>query len=137
MKITISIKMWIINPTNRPKHQPTNKQQTSNKQVTTNKNEKNEKNEKNNKKKDIYTRARVPEELVEPLKGFEEMRKTIKKPLTERAFSRIIKRVQELSNGDMEQAVKIIDQSTVNSWADVYPLKTDNKPKQKINIWEC
>lgn len=96
-------------------NQLTNNQQSTNKQLTTNNNDKNEKNEK----KYIYSGS---EELVEALKDFEEMRKKIKKPLTERAKKQLVNRLDELSKNEEEQ-IKILEQSIMNCWQSVYPVK--------------
>lgn len=92
------------------------------------KNEKNEKNEKkSNKAKGRYDG--IPLELIESMKGFEEMRKLIKKPLTDRAFNMIITKAEKLSCGDMEKAARIIDQSTEHSWQGVFELMEEKNAK--------
>ncbi|USA54623.1 hypothetical protein NDN13_05365 [Acinetobacter sp. C32I] len=53
--------------------------------------------------------------------GFVEMRKTIKKPLTERAAKIILKKLRD---DFKDQANVILDQSTVNNYQDIYPLKS-------------
>ena len=53
--------------------------------------------------------------------GFVEMRKTIKKPLTERAAKIILKKLRDEFK---DQANVILDQSTVNNYQDIYPLKS-------------
>jgi hypothetical protein len=54
--------------------------------------------------------------------GFVAMRKSIKKPLTERAQKLIIGELLKLKTKghDPNQS---LDQSTLNSWLDVYPVK--------------
>ena len=54
------------------------------------------------------------------------MRKQIKKPLTDRAVELAMKKLAELSNGDNDMAVKIIEQSIMNSWQGLFPLKDNN-----------
>lgn len=54
---------------------------------------------------------------------FLEMRKKIKKPATDRAIEMAKKKVMELSNGNEQLAIEIINQSTLNCWSDLYPLK--------------
>lgn len=54
---------------------------------------------------------------------FLEMRKKIKKPATDRAIEMAKKKVIELSNGNEQLAIEIINQSTLNCWSDLYPLK--------------
>ena len=55
-------------------------------------------------------------------KDFEAMRKRIRKPMSERAKKLIVAKLQSLGE---DKANKILDQSIVNCWQDVYPLKTD------------
>lgn len=69
-------------------------------------------------------------ELMEALAAFEEMRKKIKKPLTDRALKMIIKRLISLSSGDSDLMVKILDRSVRKSWQDVYPYQDDGAREQ-------
>lgn len=61
-------------------------------------------------------------ELKEVLMQFVDMRKKLKKPLTDYAFKLILKKLTELSK-DVKTQKEIINQSVMNSWQDVYPLK--------------
>ena len=54
-------------------------------------------------------------------KDFEAMRKQIRKPMSERAKKLIISKLQSLGE---DKANEILEQSIVNCWQDVYPLKT-------------
>lgn len=63
-------------------------------------------------------------ELVAAWVGFEEMRRSIKKPLTQRAADLIAKKVQQLAPGDERKQAAILDQSVAGGWQGVYPLKT-------------
>ena len=54
------------------------------------------------------------------------MRKQIKTPMTDRAVGMAIKKLTELSGGNSDTAVKILEQSIMNSWKGLFPLK-DNK----------
>ena len=74
------------------------------------------------------------EELNEALKDFEEMRKKIKKPLTERAKRGIIKKLYDLSGGNASIAVDILDNSIMNSWQGIFELKQDPKAKQQAVV---
>ncbi len=59
--------------------------------------------------------------------GFMEMRRAIKKPMTERAISMLINRLEKLKqNGHDVNAC--LDQSTFHNWQDVYPLKDKEIP---------
>lgn len=81
------------------------------------------------KTKDIY--EGLPENLIETLYEFEEMRKSIKKPMTDVARKRLIRELQKLAGENVQLMIKILDQSILNSWAGVYPLKA-NKPSGKM-----
>lgn len=106
------------------------------------KNVKNLKNDKNNippispkgesdgdtpKKKNAEVYYPNDELLDCAFKEFLSMRKSIKKPLaTKQALTRMINKIEKLSNGDNDLAIKILNQSTDHCWQDVYPLKEDN-----------
>lgn len=68
----------------------------------------------------------LAEDVKAALREFIKMRKLIKKPMTDRALKLLINRVGELATNEAEQ-VAIINQSIVNSWQNVYPLKDGNK----------
>ena len=62
--------------------------------------------------------------LFEAVKDWIEMRKTIKAPLTVRAASMSFKRLCELSHGNESMMIEILNQSTLNCWKGLFPLKT-------------
>ena len=64
-------------------------------------------------------------EFVNALNDFLEMRKKIRKPATDRAVALLLNKLTLLSNGDEGVAIQILNQSTVNSWLGVYPLKNN------------
>ena len=72
------------------------------------------------------------QKFAEALAGFEEMRKKIKKPLTQRAKALILKKLNSLAPNDEETQIEILDQSTLNGWQGVFELK-DNKTYQRRN----
>ena len=59
-------------------------------------------------------------------KDFEKMRKLIKKPLTDRARNMILNKLDKLAT-DKPTQIKILENSIVNNWQDIYPLKENNK----------
>jgi predicted phage replisome organizer len=61
--------------------------------------------------------------------AFVEMRKKIKKPLTQLAVQRVI---NKLESYDIKTAEKMIEISIINCWADVYELKQKIEPKIEI-----
>lgn len=56
---------------------------------------------------------------------FVAMRKTIKKPLSERARKMALNKLEELAPGDIETQKLLLDQSTYHCWQDIYPLKQE------------
>lgn len=64
----------------------------------------------------------------EPVKSawseFKEMRSKIKKPLTEGAITRAKATLENLSHGDKDLAVKILQQSVDHCWQGLFELKT-------------
>lgn len=64
--------------------------------------------------------------LKNALLDFVEMRKNIKAPLTKRALEMVITKLNKLSTNEEEQ-VEILNQSTINNWKSVYPLKKQKK----------
>ena len=70
--------------------------------------------------------AEQKEELQEPLREYVKMRKAIKKPITTHGLELALKRLSELTS-DTSVAVKIINQSIMNSWQGLFELKPENK----------
>jgi hypothetical protein len=58
---------------------------------------------------------------------FIEMRKKIKKPPTPHAIDLLKEKIKTLSNGNETLAIEIINQSILNSWQDLFPLRETNK----------
>ena len=61
-------------------------------------------------------------ELLEALRGFVEMRKKAKAPLTERAIKLALRELDKLAGTD-EKKIAVVNQSVVNGWKGFYPLK--------------
>ena len=99
-----------------------NKRTTSEQQVNTNKNVKNDKNERIN----IYSDN---PELNTSILQFIEFRKKIKAPMTPRAIDLLISNLNKLSQ-DKQTQIAIINQSILNGWKGVFPLKEPEQPKQ-------
>lgn len=68
-------------------------------------------------------------EVYETLKSFIDMRKTIKKPITGYALKLLIERLSKFST-DPEKQVKILNQSILNGWQDVFELREDRQRQQ-------
>ena len=69
------------------------------------------------------------ESLNQAFLDYLEMRKQIKKPMTDRAIELAIKKLEELSalpfsdSMDNDMAIRILNQSVMNSWQGLFPLK--------------
>ena len=66
------------------------------------------------------------EELISSLKDFIEMRKKIKAPMTERAVNLMLSKLSSIANDDTEK-IKIINQSIMNSWKGIFPIKEEKR----------
>ena len=71
------------------------------------------------------------EQLVETILDFIEMRKTIKKPMTERAVKILINKLPKLSP-TIDTQIKILEQSIINNWTDIYPVKNEIKQQDSF-----
>ena len=69
------------------------------------------------------------QDLLSALKEWQEMRKRMKKPLTERAAELNLKDLQKLSGGDERQMVSIVLQSIKRGWQGFYALKEAQAPR--------
>lgn len=101
-------------------------------QQTNNKQPNNTIRNKNNKNKEIIY-IKGSNEFIEAFNDFKEMRKKIRKPLTQRAEQMIINRLNQLSN-DEETQIEILNQSILNGWQNVYPLK--NKREDIVTTYD-
>lgn len=63
------------------------------------------------------------DKLVEAIYAFVEFRKGIKKPMTEYAVELMVKKLAELSKCDIWTSVDILQQSIMNGWQGIFPLK--------------
>ena len=109
--------------------QVTNKRPTSDQQPTTNKNNKNIKNIKECKEI-IY--SDVPE-LNETIIAFIDYRKSIKKPMSDRAITLLLGKLNKMSNSVQEQ-IEILNQSILNGWQGIFPLKSDSGSGKKASF---
>lgn len=131
----------ITNKQQTDSEQTTNKEQTINKLLTTNEEYKEDNNAKNEEeckedKKEMGGKPKKKEPTVyypndeflnSAFKEFLVMRNKIKKPIaTKQALTRMMNRIDKLSGGDNDLAIKILNQSTDHCWQDVYELKEDN-----------
>ena len=92
------------------------------------KNTNNNDNNVNNDNKYIYVDdASLNDAIIE----FVSFRKSIKKPMTENAVKLMIGKLNKMSS-DVGEQIEIINQSIVNGWQGIFPLKKDLKPKTPI-----
>ncbi|EPY2283469.1 phage replisome organizer N-terminal domain-containing protein [Clostridium sporogenes] len=69
------------------------------------------------------------EELKNTILEFIKMRTMIKSKMTDNALNLMLNKLDKLTNDD-EMKIKILEQSIMNSWKGVFPLKEDNSIKQ-------
>ncbi|SOB72833.1 Helix-turn-helix domain [Anaerobutyricum hallii] len=106
------------------------------KMTTNNTNIYNANNNTSNNTKDKDTPARYfdDEELNNKFMEFLSMRKKIRKPVrTDRALKALLKKLHELSGGDVGLMKQIIDQSLDKEWLGLFELKTGNDNTKNIN----
>lgn len=90
--------------------------------------------EKDNKKKSVSAPYVADDALNAAIKDFIDFRKKIKKPMTEKAIQLMINKLNKLSSHVGEQ-IEIINQSILNGWQTIYPLKKDNtKPQARQEV---
>lgn len=65
------------------------------------------------------------------------MRKRIKKPIcTDESLNRVMNKLDKLSEGDNNKAVKILNQSVDNCWQGLFELKEDSEEKKEKNVFD-
>ena len=101
-------------------------QQDANKMLTTDKEYKELKEEKE------YIYSADPK-IEKAFADFVEMRNKIRKPMSDRAIELAIEKLTKLSGGDSDLAVQIINQSIMNSYQGLFPLKEEPKQNTKIH----
>lgn len=120
---------------------PTINQQTDNKQATNkqqhrkkDKNEKNVENGKNKKKEGADAPVAVyyllDAKLDQAIRDFINFRKKIKAPMTERAIDLMMRKLDGMTQ-DNNEKIAILEQSIMNGWKSVYPLKQEDRQKEK------
>lgn len=73
------------------------------------------------------------EEIKNSIYEFIKMRNLIKKPMTDRALTMLINKLEKLSS-DKDIQIKILEKSILKNWTDIYELKGDNNDG---NIRKC
>lgn len=70
-------------------------------------------------------------ELNQAILSFIDFRKSIKKPMTDHAVDLLIKKLNEMSPS-IEDQIEIINQSIMNGWQGVFPLKDQGRSAQSV-----
>lgn len=73
---------------------------------------------------------KLPKEVWDTFVDFMEMRKKIKKSMTDRAVTIAVNKLNDLSGGNPQKAVAILEQSILNNWQSLYELKETSKSDQ-------
>jgi hypothetical protein len=82
--------------------------------------------QKEREDKPLSERA-IPDWLPIPeWRGFEAMRRKIKKPMTDRAAAMALRKLSELRDQGEDPAI-VLDQSTLHCWQDLYPVREKAK----------
>lgn len=100
------------------------KEQKEQKEAVESKDKKTNTTAKTKKEKVYYPND---EKLNQAFLDFMEMRKSIKKPMTDRAITRAMNMLQKLAGSDNDLAIQILEQSIYHCWQDLYELKDKNQ----------
>ena len=73
----------------------------------------------------------VSDDLRELYLEYIKMRKMIKAPMTDRALTMLIAKVNELEPNSVENQKKLLETAIMNNWKSVYPLKDSGKADKK------
>ena len=87
-------------------------------------------NNKNNKNNNIYSDE---PKLDTAVKEFITFRKKIKKPMTDHAVKLMLSKLNKLSS-DIDEQVEILNQSILNGWQGIYPLKREENKRGQNGI---
>lgn len=98
--------------------------------------EKNIKKEKPDKSAldDLIFKYTSNPDLNKAIKDFVDMRKRIKKPLTERALNILFVKLDTSSGGNDSNKIKILENSILNCWQGIFELKPEQKEKTQEEI---
>jgi hypothetical protein len=85
--------------------------------------------QRNKETKKTSNKYIVPEMLLDEWNSYVEMRKSIKKPLTDRAAQMALNRLEQLYPGNYEKQKACLNQSTFHCWQGLFELKEANDGK--------
>lgn len=110
------------------------KKLNGNNNITNNNINKNIKKEKKKKETEfdfVINENFTDEELKQTVYEFIKMRKAIKKPLTTRGLELMINKLKKITSNTNEQ-IQILNNSIMNNWLGIFPLKEEEKQKEKV-----
>ena len=88
--------------------------------------------ENKKEKKNIPTVYYPTDDLLnQAFVDYVDMRKQIKSPMTERAVQLAMNKLEQLSGGDNDKAIRILNQSVMNSWKGLFELKENKQINNK------
>ncbi len=76
------------------------------------------------------------EALNQAFSDYVAMRKSIKKPMTDRAIELAKGKLRTLAGNDDQLAIRILNQSVMNSWLGLFPIKDQNQKQNTFNKFE-
>ena len=101
------------------------------KEIEIEKNIKKEKKKKETEFDSVINENFTDEELKQTIYEFIKMRKAIKKPLTTRGLELMINKLKKITSNTNEQ-IQILNNSIMNNWLGIFPLKEEEKQKEKV-----
>ena len=101
------------------------------KEIEIEKNIKKEKKKKETEFDSVINENFTDEELKQTVYEFIKMRKAIKKPLTTRGLELMINKLKKITSKTNEQ-IQILNNSIMNNWLGIFPLKEEEKQKEKV-----
>ena len=122
------------NPQKTPKKPQKNPRETDNKPANVNVNDNVNANDNENVNVNVNAnkdqRYFPNDELLEKtFKDFREMRKKTKHPMTDRAIELMLSKLEKMTADPIEK-VKILEQSILHGWTDIYEVKEEQGRKQ-------
>lgn len=70
------------------------------------------------------------------LEEYKAFRKAMKRALTDRAMQLAVKKLETLAGNDADKKIAIIEQSIVNGWVGLFPLKEEQASKQDAGRYD-
>ena len=125
----ITIENWEIYQSDNNNNEQQSEQQMNNKRTTNEQQMNTNKNIKNNKNISIYSIFDSYSDnayLRQALRDYSIMRNKIKAPLTERAVTLLLNKLDALASTD-ELKIKLLENATLSNWKSVYPLKEEKQ----------